>query len=340
MQRCLILAKKGIGNVSPNPMVGCVIVHENKIIGEGYHKEFGGPHAEVNAIDSVKNKGLLKTATLYVNLEPCSHHGKTPPCSELIVKHKIPKVVIGCVDEHAKVGGKGISKLKNSRIKVTFGVLEEESKELNRRFFVFHNQKRPYIILKWAQTLDGYIDFSGSDKTPDEPTWITNEISRSLVHKWRTQEAAIMIGTNTAEKDNPRLNVREWSGKDPVRVVLDRNMRLSPNLHVFDQKQKTIVFTEESVPDKENISYQAINFRGHVIEQILKSLYEMNIMSLIVEGGEKLLNTFIKQFVWDEARIFIGNKFFYRGVNAPQIDQKPINQINLEESKLFIYRNT
>ncbi|NOZ46822.1 MAG: bifunctional diaminohydroxyphosphoribosylaminopyrimidine deaminase/5-amino-6-(5-phosphoribosylamino)uracil reductase RibD [Chlorobi bacterium] len=339
MKRCILLAKNGQGNVAPNPMVGSVIVYNNKIIGEGYHQNFGDSHAEVNAINSVKNKDLLKKATLYVNLEPCSHYGKTPPCTDLILKHKIPNVVIGCVDEFAKVAGRGVLKLRNSDVNVTLGVLEKESKELNRRFFTFHNKKRPYIILKWAQTLDGFIDIKRTTKNIAEPMWITNEIARSLVHKWRTEEAAIMIGTNTAEKDNPNLNVRNVNGNNPLRIVLDRNMRLPVSLHVFNQQIPTIIFTQENVPDKKNLEYVKINFEGHVIEQILSFLYKKNILSVIIEGGEKLINSFMKQFLWDEARIFIGDKLFYNGVKAPDIMGVLTNNSKIEESKLLIFRN-
>lgn len=339
MQRCLSLAENGIGNVSPNPMVACVIVHNNKIIGEGFHQKFGEAHAEVNAINSVSDKSILKKSTLYVNLEPCSHFGKTPPCTDLIIKHKIPKVVIGCIDEHSKVSGKGILKLRNSGIDVKPGILENENRELNRRFFTYHNMKRPYIILKWAQTLDGYIDILRSKNNIAQPLWITNEVSKSLVHKWRTEESAIMIGTNTAEKDNPELNVREWSGKNPTRIVLDRNMRLSNHLHIFDQSQSTIVFTEKNVNSKKNLEYVKINFEGRVIKQVLKTLHEKEILSIIVEGGQKLLNSFIKQFIWDEARIFIGSKLFYDGVKAPKINKTLYREFQYQESKLLIYRN-
>ncbi len=339
IQRCISLAKNGAGFVSPNPMVGSVIVYNNIIIGEGYHQKFGNAHAEVNAINAVYNKPLLRESTLYVNLEPCSHFGKTPPCTDLIIKNKIPRVVIGCVDEHSKVAGKGILKLQNSGIDVKSGVLEKESIELNRRFFTFHKKKRPYIILKWAQTLDGFIDITRTKNNLSHPRWITNDISRSLVHKWRAEEAAIMVGTNTAEKDNPKLNVREWTGQNPVRVVLDRSMRLSNQLFLFDQSIPTIVFTEENVMSKRNLDYVKINFEDHVIKQILNYLYEKEILSIIIEGGQKLLTSFIKQFLWDEARVFIGNKLFYDGVKAPELNESVAEQLQLEESKLLIFRN-
>jgi len=241
MQRCLDLALLGIGDVAPNPMVGCVIVHEGIVIGEGYHEKYGGPHAEVNAILSVKNPELLAHSTLYVSLEPCAHFGKTPPCSDLIIKNQIPKVVIGTVDPFAEVSGKGIERMRKSGIEVEVGVLEKKCRNLNRRFFTFHEKKRPYIILKWAQTLDGFID---TDRTETQhPTWITNALSKRLVHKQRSEESAILIGTNTAEYDNPALTVREWTGSQPIRMVIDRLGRLDSSLQIFDGIVPTWVFT-------------------------------------------------------------------------------------------------
>jgi diaminohydroxyphosphoribosylaminopyrimidine deaminase/5-amino-6-(5-phosphoribosylamino)uracil reductase len=245
MLRCLELAKDGFGNVAPNPMVGCVIVCEGKIIGEGYHQEYGKAHAEVNAIHSVRDKSLLQKSTLYVNLEPCAHFGKTPPCANLIVEHNIPRVVIGCVDSYSEVSGKGIEKLRNAGIEVTVGILENESLELNKRFFTFHNKKRPYVILKWAETQDGFIDVDRPlDKSRDTTAdnWITSPLSKQLVHKWRSEEAAIMVGTTTVLNDNPQLNVREWKGKNPTRIVIDLQDRLPQTLHVFDKSIPTVSF--------------------------------------------------------------------------------------------------
>ena len=249
MMRCLELAEHGRQTVAPNPMVGSVIVHDGKIIGEGFHRKYGGPHAEVNAINSVENQKLLKHSTLYVNLEPCAHHGKTPPCSDLIIAKQIPKVVIGSKDIFAKVAGKGIEKMKNAGIDIKVGVLEKESLELNKRFFIFHEQKRPYIILKWAETIDGYIDIDRK-KENNGISWITHPYLRIPVHKWRSEEAGIIIGTNTALNDNPKLNTRLWYGKNPVRFVLDRNLSLPSDLSIFDGEIPTYIFTEKLTSNK------------------------------------------------------------------------------------------
>ncbi len=339
MSRCLDLAKQALGNAQPNPMVGSVIVHNNKIIGEGYHKKCGEAHAEVNAINSVKDKSLLENSTLYVNLEPCAHYGKTPPCSDLIIENNIPRVVIGCVDSFSEVSGKGIEKLKKAGCDVIVGVLEEESRDLNRRFFTFHEKKRPYIILKWAQTLDGFIDFKRDAGSEAKPMWITNAISKALVHKWRSEEDGIIVGTNTAELDNPALNVREWKGKNPVRMVVDQYLALSNDLSLFDNTVKTLVFTEKKKQPDTNIEYIKVEFGDNLIQEMLKQLYKRDIQSLIVEGGEKFLIHFIKQGIWDEARIFIGNKIFHDGVKAPKIEGKVISEDTIGDSKLLLYRN-
>jgi diaminohydroxyphosphoribosylaminopyrimidine deaminase/5-amino-6-(5-phosphoribosylamino)uracil reductase len=339
MSRCLDLAKQGLGNAQPNPMVGSVIVYNDNIIGEGYHQKCGEAHAEVNAINSVKDRSLLEDSTLYVNLEPCSHFGKTPPCSDLIIKNNIPRVVIGCIDSFSEVAGKGIEKLKNAGCDVAVGVLEKESRDLNRRFFTFHEKKRPYIILKWAQTLDGFIDFKRDANSDDKPMWITNAISKALVHKWRSEEDGIIVGTNTAELDNPALNVREWRGEDPVRMVVDQYLSLSKDLKLFDKSVKTMVFTEETVPSVGSIEYVKVDFNDKLVEEILNHLYKREIQSLIVEGGEQFLTHFIKQGAWDEARVFIGNKIFHDGVKAPNIKGEIISEDTLGDSKLLLYRN-
>jgi len=337
MQRCIALALLGKGKVSPNPMVGSVIVYNNTIIGEGYHKKYGEAHAEVNAIQSVKDKELLKQSTLYVNLEPCAHFGKTPPCSDLIIKHQIPNVVIGCVDSYSEVAGKGIEKMKRAGINVTVGVLEKESLHLNRRFFTFHTHKRPYIILKWAQTLDGYIDLIGSRKIQQRGIWITNHLCKKLVHKWRTEEDAILVGTNTALIDNPQLNVREWPGNNPIRLVFDRSKRLPSNLNLFDGTQPTIVFTEKKKSSKENLQFIQMKFGETPIKTVLDKLYEMQIQSVIVEGGELLLSDFIQNDFWDEARVFIGNRFFGEGVHAPKFDFQPYTTLLIDDSRLLLF---
>lgn len=322
MLRCLELAKDGFGNVAPNPMVGCVIVCEGKIIGEGYHQEYGKAHAEVNAIHSVRDKSLLQKSTLYVNLEPCAHFGKTPPCANLIVEHNIPRVVIGCVDSYSEVSGKGIEKLRNAGIEVTVGILENESLELNKRFFTFHNKKRPYVILKWAETQDGFIDVDRPlDKSRDTTAdnWITSPLSKQLVHKWRSEEAAIMIGTNTALNDNPQLNVREWKGENPTRIVIDLNDRLPESLNIFDKSIPTVVFSLSKETSTNNLTYVKINDTKTLLQEVLYELYKRNIQSVIVEGGATLLQSFIDHNLWDEARVFVGNRKFKSGLKAPSV---------------------
>lgn len=337
MQRCLDLALLGMGDVAPNPMVGCLIVHNGTIIGEGYHKEFGQPHAEVNAIRSVVNPELLAQSTLYVSLEPCSHFGKTPPCSDLIIQSCIPHVVIGTVDPFTKVAGKGIERMQKAGIEVEVGVLENECRQLNRRFFTFHEKKRPYILLKWAQTLDGFID---TDRTETQhPTWITNDLSKRLVHKQRSEESAILIGTNTAKYDNPALTVREWTGNQPVRMVIDRTHRLDSGLHILDSKAPTWIFTEKKIPDAENLQFIRLDFTHNILPQLLAVLYERNILSVIVEGGCILLNSFLKSGLWDEAFIYTGNQFFGKGVEAPHILGQIAAFEKLDNCKLHVIRN-
>jgi diaminohydroxyphosphoribosylaminopyrimidine deaminase / 5-amino-6-(5-phosphoribosylamino)uracil reductase len=337
MQRCLDLALLGIGDVAPNPMVGCVIVHEGVIIGEGYHMKYGEPHAEVNAIHSVKNPELLLESTLYVSLEPCAHFGKTPPCSDLIIESRIPKVVIGTVDPFAEVAGKGIERMKNAGIEVEVGLLEKESRSLNRRFFTFHEKKRPYIILKWAQTLDGFIDTDRTEK--QHPTWITNALAKRLVHKQRSEESAILIGTNTAEYDNPALTVREWTGAQPIRMVIDRIGRLNPELHIFDGNVPTWVFTAIERPDSENLKFITLDFNQNILPQMMAELYQREILSVIVEGGSELLNSFLEINLWDEAFVYTGNQFFGKGVAAPHISGKTIAYRKLDDCKLHVFRN-
>ncbi|MCF8371022.1 MAG: bifunctional diaminohydroxyphosphoribosylaminopyrimidine deaminase/5-amino-6-(5-phosphoribosylamino)uracil reductase RibD [Bacteroidales bacterium] len=357
MQRCLELASLGLGNTAPNPMVGCVIVHNTKIIGEGYHRLCGEAHAEVNAINAVQNKELLPFSTLYVNLEPCAHYGRTPPCSKLILEMKIPRVVIGCQDSYSEVSGKGIAMLRAGGVDVTTGILESKSRDLNKRFFTFHEKKRPYIILKWAQTLDGFIDLCREGDSNSKPAWITNEVSKSLVHKWRTEEDAILIGRLTAAKDNPQLNVREWSGKPPLRIALDQNLQLSKALYLFDNRQPTLVFNAKKNAVENKIEYVQVDFGPNFLNEIMAQLYEREIQSIIVEGGEIVLTSLIQQNLWDEIRQFIGNKMFHAGVNAPGITlRKPEFQsaVNpdgwsknmkmksvdfLGDARLFVYKN-
>jgi diaminohydroxyphosphoribosylaminopyrimidine deaminase/5-amino-6-(5-phosphoribosylamino)uracil reductase len=339
MQRCIELAEKGLGTVAPNPLVGSVIVHNNQIIGEGYHQKFGDWHAEVNAINAVIDKTLFKESTIYVNLEPCAHFGKTPPCASLIASLQFKRVVIGQIDPFAEVAGKGIQILKNAGCEVETGILEKECRELNRRFLVYHEKKRPYIILKWAETLDSYVDKLRTKDTPREPFWITNKLARRLVHKWRTEEMAILVGTNTALKDNPALNVRNWSGKNPVRMVLDRSLRLPADLSLFDKQIPTIVFTEKSVANKSNISYVQLENNKNALTTIIEYAYNNSFQSIIVEGGTQLIGSFMEQDLWDEARVLVGNKLFGRGIEAPRMHYLPIADEWIGDSRLLYYRN-
>lgn len=341
MTRCLQLAQKGIGLARPNPSVGCVVVYENKIIGEGYTSSYGGAHAEVNAIASVKDKTLLKNSILYVTLEPCSHFGKTPPCADLIVKHKIPKVVIGCVDTNSVVAGKGIERLEANGCDVKVGVMEDACWKQHRRFFTVQNKKRPYIILKWAQSLDGFIAPLKKDKS--RPVWISNETSKQLVHKWRSEEHAILVGTNTAISDNPKLDVRLWGGEAPVRIVLDQNLRIPVLNSLFDGSQKTIVCTTVSqlskVSDKNNLFYESIDFSKNVAFQLSELLQKHQIQSVIVEGGNQLLQTFIDAGLWDEARVFFGDVSFGQGIKAPDFSFKENENIDVKGTVLKLYSN-
>ncbi|MES2654195.1 MAG: bifunctional diaminohydroxyphosphoribosylaminopyrimidine deaminase/5-amino-6-(5-phosphoribosylamino)uracil reductase RibD [Bacteroidota bacterium] len=323
MQRCIELAQNGAGSVSPNPLVGCVIVHNNIIIGEGWHQQFGRAHAEVNAIAAVQDKSLLNEAILYVNLEPCNHFGKTPPCADLIIQHQIKQVVVGMVDPFEKVAGNGISKLQTAGIHVIVGVLEKECRFLNRRFIKFVTQHKPYVILKWAQTHNGYIAPDASKLSAEEfeqQRHITGFTIQKLVHKWRTEEDAIMVGTNTALLDNPALNARAWHGKNPIRIVIDRTLRLPDSLKLFDKSIPTIVFTEQQKESAENLTFVQIDFSKNWFEDILNHLYQNQIQSLIVEGGSLLLNTIIDANLWDEAIQFISPKTINDGVKAPFIN--------------------
>ncbi|MDP4207264.1 MAG: bifunctional diaminohydroxyphosphoribosylaminopyrimidine deaminase/5-amino-6-(5-phosphoribosylamino)uracil reductase RibD [Bacteroidota bacterium] len=341
IRRCLELAKLGLGETAPNPMVGSVIVHNNRIIGEGYHHRCGEPHAEVNAINSVTDKSLLAESTLYVNLEPCSHFGKTPPCADLIIENRIPRVVIANVDPHRLVKGKGVEKLKNAGVEVITDVLKSEGEELNKRFFTYHRKSRPYIILKWAQTDDRFIDIERQPLSPQAPTWITNEEARILVHKWRTEEQAIMVGTNTAFLDNPQLNVRNWPGNSPLRVIIDRHLRLPRNLNIFDGSTPTLVFTHKDTEEEEapNTEFVTIPFDEYLPEHIMGELFRHQVQSVIIEGGAKLLSSFIAANLWDEARVFTGNQYFGSGVAAPVMEKAPVASESWTEYKLDIFRN-
>jgi diaminohydroxyphosphoribosylaminopyrimidine deaminase/5-amino-6-(5-phosphoribosylamino)uracil reductase len=338
IKRCIELAKNGLGTTYPNPLVGCVIVFENTIIGEGWHKKSGEAHAEVIAIESVQNKELLSSSTLYVSLEPCSHFGKTPPCADLILKYKIPNVVIGTIDPNSKVAGKGIQKLKDSGVNVTFGILEKEGNELNKRFFTFHRKSRPYIILKWAESADGFI--SPINKSEQKPVWISNEYSRQLVHKWRSEEQAILVGTQTIIDDNPSLTVRDWVGNNPIRVVIDRENTIDSSYNVFDNQAKTIVFSNKEVTsNSDTIQYIKVDFDKNSTQAIVDKLFENNIQSIIIEGGRKTIQSFIDAHLWDEARVFIGGINLNEGTEAPKINNTIYSKSYLKKDTLLTYRN-
>ncbi len=344
MHRCLELARNGLGHVSPNPMVGAVLMHNDRIIGEGYHKKFGGAHAEVNCIDSVseENQHLINESTLFVSLEPCSHFGKTPPCADLIIKNEIPKVVIGCRDPFKEVDGKGIDKLIAAGVNVVLGLLEDECKDLNKRFFTFHTKHRPYTILKWAQTADGIIAAplnppqGGTLDSDKSRLLISNKYSNRLVHKWRSEEAAILVGTNTALLDNPSLTTRLWAGPSPVRLVLDMNLRLPSTLKIFNQEVRTIIFNSIKQDEDGNLKYLLLNKDDNVIHQMMKALCQLNIQSVLVEGGARLLQSFIDEGLWDEARVITGSATYNnvaqrKGLHAPFL----FNAINIDKTNLI-----
>ncbi|WP_113923753.1 bifunctional diaminohydroxyphosphoribosylaminopyrimidine deaminase/5-amino-6-(5-phosphoribosylamino)uracil reductase RibD [Cognataquiflexum aquatile] len=332
MRRAIELAEWGSGKVSPNPMVGCVIVHENTIIGEGYHQVYGGPHAEPNAINSVADQDLLPESTVYVSLEPCAHWGKTPPCAHLLVEKKVKKVVVGAIDSNPLVGGKGIQILKEAGIEVVTGILEKDVREQNKRFFTFIEKKRPYVILKWAQTRDGFVARENFDSK-----WISNAYSRQLVHKWRSVEDAILVGTSTAKYDNPQLNVRDWEGKDPVRIVLDRNLTLDRSLHLFDNAQPTICYNQVKSEKFENLDLVQL-MSGFGVKEVLEDLYQRKIQSLIVEGGAQVLKSFIENELWDEARVFTGQVQFGKGISAPLIKGKLLSESEIMGDRLAVWK--
>jgi len=315
MQRCLELALKGAGNVAPNPMVGAVLVHDNRIIGEGWHQQYGGPHAEVNCIASVKpdDQSLIAASTMYVSLEPCAHFGKTPPCSNLIIEKQIPKVVIGCRDPFPEVNGKGVERLQSAGVEVVIPVLEKECRDLNKRFFTYNQEQRPYIILKWAQTADGFI---GS--TDHNRLLISNEFSNRLVHQWRSEEIAIMVGTNTALLDNPKLTNRYGNGPQPVRVVVDRTLRLPDTLQLFQPGLKTIILNDMKEGIVDHLHYVQLSKGGQPVQQIAAALHRENIQSVLIEGGAALLQSFIDAGLWDEVRIITNTQLqVQEGVKAP-----------------------
>lgn len=318
MERCLQLAKLGAGFVAPNPMVGAVLVHNDRIIGEGYHQKYGEAHAEVNCVNSVADadKQFIPASTMYVSLEPCAHHGKTPPCADLIINQKIKKVIVACRDSFAAVNGKGIEKLKNAGIEVKEGLLQSQAIRLNKRFFTFHGKKRPYIILKWAESVNGCI--AEKDGTP---TKISQPTTNKLVHRWRSEEAAIAVGTNTAQKDNPALTDRLWSGtKQPVRVVIDEQLRLDNNLQLFDHSVPTIIINRKQTSAEHNLNYIQLNTEEDSILGLLRILFEKQLNSVIIEGGSKLLQSFINSGLWDEAKVIKSKTVVIEdGIKAPKL---------------------
>ncbi|MEY3565270.1 MAG: hypothetical protein RJA23_1440 [Bacteroidota bacterium] len=330
MQRALDLAERGKGSVRPNPLVGCVLVHEGKIIGEGYHQQYGGPHAEVNAIASVIDSKLLAKATAYVSLEPCSHYGKTPPCANLLIEKGIKSVVVATLDPNPLVAGKGVKLLQEAGISVQVGLLEQEARWQNRRFFCQQEKQRPYLILKWAQTQDGFIARENFDSK-----WISCPQSRQLVHQWRAEEQAILVGKNTALHDNPRLTVRDWTGSDPIRVVLDSKLELPADLHLFDQQIPTLCYTtlkSEKLPNLEWVKLPQLS-----LEALLADLHARQIQSVLIEGGSQTIHQFLAAGLWDEARVFTAPIEFERGIAAPTLTQTPAESHAIGEDQLDIY---
>lgn len=330
MVRALELAVLGKGSVSPNPLVGCVVVHDGVIIGEGWHQKYGEAHAEVNAVNAVKDKDLLKHSTAYVTLEPCSHTGKTPPCADMLIRHQVKKVVICNHDSNPLVAGKGIKKLEDAGIAVVTGILESQGRELNKRFFTWMEKRRPYIILKWAETADGFIARESFDSK-----WISDGFSRQVVHQWRAEEDAILVGFGTALHDNPQLNVRDWAGRNPIRVVIDKDLQLQSNLHLFDGSQKTLCYNFLRDDVNNDIAYVRVD-RQNYVSEILADLFSRKIQSMIVEGGAKTLQAFIDAGLWDEARVFVSHQNFEKGISAPRLDSAMCQQ-KLKSDFLRIY---
>jgi len=339
MQRCIELARLGAGTVAPNPMVGAVLVHEGGIIGEGYHRQYGEAHAEVNCINSVapELQHLVSRSTIYVSLEPCAHYGKTPPCADLIIRKQIPEVIIGCRDPFKEVDGKGIEKLRAAGVKTDVGVLEDACRELNRRFFTFHTQRRPYIILKWAQTADGRIANEDYSRL-----LISNDYSNRLVHKWRSEEAAILTGTNTALSDNPSLTTRLWKGNNPVRLVVDMDLRLPASLQLFDGQVRTIVFNTVRHGERDNLLYYQVTRDTSLVDQVNHALYQMNIQSVLVEGGAQLLQSFFDAGAWDEVRVITNNVLLQpAGIPAPQAPAMELTETTLlQNDTIRFYKPT
>ncbi len=332
MHRAFELAVLGRGSVSPNPLVGCVIVHDNSIIGEGWHQRYGEAHAEVHAIEAVVNKTLLPQSTAYVTLEPCSHMGKTPPCADLLIKHKLKKVVVANVDSNPLVAGEGIKKMRAAGIEVISGILDKKGRELNARFFTFIEKKRPYIILKWAETRDGFIARENYDSK-----WISNVYSRQLVHKWRTEEDGIVVGSKTAMHDNPQLNVRDWSGKNPTRIMIDRFLKLDNTLHLLNGKEPTLYYNVLKNEAHHNLSLIRLD-EDDFLQNMLTDLFNRKTQSIIIEGGAQTLSYFIEANLWDEARIFIGTSSFGKGILAPRLHGNLLTTEWIGDDELRIFQ--
>ncbi len=333
INRVFYLAQKGIKKVFPNPMVGCVIVKNNIIIGEGYHKKYGENHAEINAINNVTNKKEIKNSSFYINLEPCSHHGKTPPCAEEIIKHKPKEVIISNIDPNKKVQGKGIKKLISNGIRVIDKIEEEKGILLNKRFFTNQIYKKPYIILKWAETADGFIAKENGDSK-----WISNEISRTIVHKWRSEESGILVGANTIEKDDPKLTVRKWKGENPIRIVIDPNNRIKKSSVILKDKLTTLIYNKKINKNKNKKHF--IKQNDFNLENILKDIFKKGIGSILVEGGEKTINYFIQSNNWNEIRVFVSKKEFKKGIKAPKTKKEKMTVENIDNDFLYTQFNT
>ncbi len=334
MSRAIQLSKLGLGHVSPNPLVGCVIVNENRIIGEGYHEQYGQAHAEVNAVRNVKEKHLIEGASAFVTLEPCSHFGKTPPCADMLIDRKLKEVYVATLDPNPVVSGKGISKMRKAGINVHLGLLEAESRAANERFLTYHQADRPFVILKWAETQDGFIARENFDSK-----WISNQRSRQLVHQWRAEEDAILVGKNTALYDNPKLNVRHWSGANPIRVAIDLNLELPANHHLLDQSTETYIFNRKKAAGSGKLHWEKIDDSKDLLPQLITKLHQLRIQSVIIEGGAKTLQLFIDANYWDEARVFKAPNNFGSGIKAPQIHGNLTSEIDVEGDTLSILKN-
>jgi diaminohydroxyphosphoribosylaminopyrimidine deaminase/5-amino-6-(5-phosphoribosylamino)uracil reductase len=338
MSRCIELAHKGAGHVAPNPMVGALLVHEGRIIGEGYHQRYGGSHAEVNCLSSVEREDQHKIpqSVLYVSLEPCAHFGKTPPCTGLIIANRIPEVVIGCRDPFKEVNGKGIEKLVSAGVNVVQGILEKQCQELNKRFFTFHTKHRPYVILKWAQTTDKKIASDDASRL-----LISNEQTNRLVHKWRSEEASILVGTNTALLDNPELNVRHWNGPSPTRLIIDMDLSLPSSLKIFNNRYRTIIFNSIKHEVNDYLTYYQVTEDVSVVHQVVNALYQLKIQSVLVEGGARLLQSFIDEGIWDEARIITNRRLTVgNGLAAPEIKLNgDCQELVIQNDSIKIYTN-